>query len=290
MSVFTIGEKYRAVLEEPLNGFGVKILWLPDNPDVSPYLAGHADLSVFCADTLAFANECDAETGAESVNAGNAEDRESCSELKSTQGIYGRSRTKEISTVFLAGYLCGTGVERELLRYGCATELIDEIKTAGYPGDVPLNIRVCGNRVFANRKTASAQVLRQLESTGRKIIDVKQGYPACAALACGGDAVISADPGICVAAESAGLSVLRIQPGYIDLPGYDYGFIGGCAFSPEPGVMAFTGSLKRHPDGERIANFLKTRGIEIVQMTERPLFDIGGAVRINLPKGTSDED
>ena len=33
--------------------------------------------------------------------------------------------------------------------------------------------------------------------------------------------------------ESARIDVLKIRPGYIDLPGFDYGFIGGASFKPQ---------------------------------------------------------
>jgi hypothetical protein len=43
--MLAIGEKYRARLENALQD--QEILWLPDNTDVDPRLAGHADLSLF---------------------------------------------------------------------------------------------------------------------------------------------------------------------------------------------------------------------------------------------------
>lgn len=41
-----IGEKYRNLLEKPLEKYGIIPLWMPDNPYVDDRLAGHADLSV----------------------------------------------------------------------------------------------------------------------------------------------------------------------------------------------------------------------------------------------------
>lgn len=41
-----IGEKYRNLLEKPLEKYGIIPLWMPDNPYVDERLAGHADLSV----------------------------------------------------------------------------------------------------------------------------------------------------------------------------------------------------------------------------------------------------
>ena len=41
-----IGERYRSRLGFWLEKLGVSVFWLPDNPDIDPRLAGHADLSV----------------------------------------------------------------------------------------------------------------------------------------------------------------------------------------------------------------------------------------------------
>ncbi|MDO5444481.1 MAG: hypothetical protein Q4F31_02550 [Eubacteriales bacterium] len=42
-----IGERYTALLKNKLNELGLTVLALPENPDISPHLAGHTDLSVF---------------------------------------------------------------------------------------------------------------------------------------------------------------------------------------------------------------------------------------------------
>ncbi len=44
-----LGERYRALLEEPLSARGIEALYVPDNPNVDSRLAGHADLSVLHA-------------------------------------------------------------------------------------------------------------------------------------------------------------------------------------------------------------------------------------------------
>ncbi len=45
-----IGERYRNRLEEALCELNVRVLWLPDKPDVEERLAGYADLSIFSGD------------------------------------------------------------------------------------------------------------------------------------------------------------------------------------------------------------------------------------------------
>lgn len=52
---FVIGLRYRERLFEPLNRLGAEVIWMPDNPDVDPRLAGHADLSAFSAENTVVA-------------------------------------------------------------------------------------------------------------------------------------------------------------------------------------------------------------------------------------------
>lgn len=40
-----IGERYRKLLEKPLEDLDIEVLWMRDNPYIDPRLAGHADLS-----------------------------------------------------------------------------------------------------------------------------------------------------------------------------------------------------------------------------------------------------
>ena len=45
-----IGKRYQPELAQSLGAQGIEVIWLPDNEDVDPRLAGHADLSVFVTD------------------------------------------------------------------------------------------------------------------------------------------------------------------------------------------------------------------------------------------------
>ena len=74
------------------------------------------------------------------------------------------------------------------------------------------------------------------------------------------------------------MDVLGIRPGFIELEGFDTGFIGGAAFRISERALAFTGQLDSHPDKAKIEAYLRSRGIEPVYLTERPAFDIGSAV------------
>ena len=87
--------------------------------------------------------------------------------------------------------------------------------------------------------------------------------------------IVTADSGIADAAKARGVSVLRIRPGFIELPGYDYGFIGGTAFLFGD-TLCFAGDLSTHPDGGAIADFCKMNGVTAHSLVkEMPLRDLG---------------
>ena len=78
------------------------------------------------------------------------------------------------------------------------------------------------------------------------------------------------------ALRTKGFAVLLIRPGHIALSGYDTGFIGGCCGKLAPDKLAFAGTLSSHPDGERMREFLHSRGVAPVELREGPLVDVGG--------------
>lgn len=147
-----------------------------------------------------------------------------------------------------------------------------------YPEDARFNVFCNGSFAVLNRKSADPAIVSDLDLSGRVMIEVSQGYTACSLLGVNDDSFITADEGICKALIHFGLNVLKIHPGHILLPGFDFGFIGGSAVKPDEGTVAFTGMLDDHPDKERITGFIKEQGKSVEFLTNLPVFDIGGAV------------
>ena len=140
-------------------------------------------------------------------------------------------------------------------------------------GDSALNICIVGDYVICSEKSAA------IVPNWLKHIAVKQRYARCSTCVVDEHSIITADPGIAAACTGA-LDVLQIEPGYIELPGFDYGFLGGCSFKLSAHELAFTGTLHAHPDERRILDFLSARSVEPVYLTDGPLLDIGSAVPV----------
>ena len=147
-----------------------------------------------------------------------------------------------------------------------------------YPNDVLCNVLAWDEFVLGNYRTADELVRQTARELGAAWIDVKQGYAACATALVDARSAITADEGIADQLEHYGIKVLRITPGEIRLPGYPYGFIGGCCGKLAPNLIAFSGRLDSHADGWRIREFLSERGIKAVELLDTELLDVGGFI------------
>lgn len=146
-----------------------------------------------------------------------------------------------------------------------------------YPADVIFNSLVMGDKLFARLDALSPYLARLAEEKGLKLIDVKQGYPACTVLKLSDEAAITADRGMAEALARSGVRVYIIENGGIMLPPYEYGFIGGAGGVCQ-GVVYFLGDARLHPSWSVIENALEKEGLRAVMLGSGSLFDLGGII------------
>lgn len=144
-----------------------------------------------------------------------------------------------------------------------------------YPADAGLCICDTGRYIIANPAVMDPALVPFLHG---RMIQVAQGYSRCAVVAADDHSIISADPGICRAARTAGMDVLQIAPGFVQLDGFPYGFLGGAVIRLTDNTVAFTGKLDDHPDKNRIVDFLHDHGQTVRFLTDKPVFDVGGGI------------
>lgn len=161
----------------------------------------------------------------------------------------------------------------------CEAVILESARKQGpiYPMDAALCACSTGKYIICNPKTVDPAILEHANAT---LIPTNQGYTNCVVCVVSNDAIITADNAIASRAEQAGMDVLKIQPGYIKLDGFEYGFIGGASFLLNQNKLAFTGMLSGHPDKDDILAFLKKHNVEPAFLTQTPIFDIGGAVAL----------
>ena len=159
---------------------------------------------------------------------------------------------------------------------------VQERPHGAYPDDVCLNALSVGNRLFARLESLSDGLLRAARERKLRLVNVRQGYAKCSALALG-DRVITADRGLSAALGREGIATLLIPPGNIALGGCEYGFIGGAAFFDKNRQRAvFFGSL---PElfADEVREFCASAEVEVVELSGE-LTDFGGAVIYSASK------
>lgn len=165
-------------------------------------------------------------------------------------------------------------IDRIAALSGLELTLSDEPTDEKYPLDLLFNACLIGKRLICNKKTVSKLILDAARAQNYEIINVPQGYTKCSICPVSENAIITADRAIFASCAQVGIDVLLIREGYISLPPYSFGFIGGTSGVCGDNVY-FSGSLDSHPDGERIKKFCEKHNKTAISLTDCELKDVG---------------
>lgn len=157
--------------------------------------------------------------------------------------------------------------------------LSDEKSCLNYPGDCGLCVAISGSTVICREASTDRALLSLALNKGYTILNVPQGYTKCSCAILADGALITADRGIAKVTQSAGIDTLLIVPGYVDLPGYNCGFIGG-ASGLCGNTLYFCGNIERHPDHAKIVEFAQKHNTDIVSLSDGNLYDVGSLIFI----------
>ena len=149
--------------------------------------------------------------------------------------------------LLLAGYLKGSAFSEKLRDQGTQLSFLNTPQEAVYPLDAGLNLGLMGETLICNPKTAAGEALESARK-GRRLHTTRQGYSRCTVCMVDRHTLITEDTGVATSAEKAGLTVLRIQPRAVELPGFPYGFLGGGIF-PVVAVAACLYGQAESPSG-----------------------------------------
>lgn len=155
--------------------------------------------------------------------------------------------------------------------------LSDECPHGHYPGDVLFDSLKVGTTLYGRMDSTS----RILKDSCKRLVNVRQGYARCSVAMLSENCAITADHNMFEALTKDGIDVLKIRAGYIELPGLDYGFIGGAGGRLENGLYAFFGDVMKHPDGKEIIDFAEKHKIKTVMLDSSMLSDHGGLLTLN---------
>ncbi len=146
---------------------------------------------------------------------------------------------------------------------------------SAYPETAKYNAVITSKYLVHNTKITDPKVLQLCENKLK--IHVNQGYSRCNLIFLGENHAITSDPGIAKCLNKNSVETLFVSPQGIDLPGFKNGFFGGCCgvFQDKFFVL---GNLDKYPDGEKVRDFMRRIGFEIVELCDTELFDGGGVL------------
>ncbi len=150
-----------------------------------------------------------------------------------------------------------------------------------YPADVRLNCFTVGNYLFAKENAVSEAVLAWAKENGKTLVPVKQGYAKCSTVTAGG-AIATADKSIFHAAEKVGIPALLVPPHPIEIETYDTGFLGGACGEIDEKTLGFFGKIEDFPAFSELNDFFSQRGVRLLSLSEKTLFDFGGMMTVTL--------
>lgn len=159
---------------------------------------------------------------------------------------------------------------------GYSVVLSDAPRGEKYPADTGLNAAIGRDFIVCREKSTAPELIEAARSSGRRIIDVNQGYAGCSCIVAG-DAVLTSDRGIfsAIAKLSEEADVQFMDNSGIILPGYDVGLIGGCG-GYFGGKLYFFGNIMPLLESCAIYDFAARHSIEIRMLGTSTVTDYGG--------------
>lgn len=178
-------------------------------------------------------------------------------------------------------FMCKMEFSTPELYYGDLSYLSTE-----YPDEAIYNVCISGKYFVHNLKITAPDLISWAESRKLKKIHVPQGYTRCNLLPISPAAFITEDMGIWKAlSQHTDLDILKISGKSAILPGHTHGFLPGTAgiIRNNRGEIRvlFNGDIRRHPDFNRIKNFINDYNLDIIYIPNKPLMDIGSIICIN---------
>lgn len=153
-----------------------------------------------------------------------------------------------------------------------------------YPQDVPYNVAILKKILIHKLDMTDDKVLEFAKKNNIDLLNTMQGYSKCSLAIVDNISGITSDRGMAKLLQSKGYDILLIRHGYIELPGMNYGFIGGATGNISPKTMVITGRLETHPDKKRIEKFIKDKGVELIYLSDKQVIDIGTIIGLNSSK------
>lgn len=171
--------------------------------------------------------------------------------------------------------------DEQLSKLGIIVLKGDRVLSSKYPFDIAYNVGRLKNVAIHNFKYTDEKIIYFLKKNNVEFINVKQGYSKCSLAVVDESSGITADVTIFDRLSKMGYEMLLIESGYIDLKNQKYGFIGGASGNYSKDICLFTGKLHKHPDAQKIENFIEGKNKRIIYLSDDNIVDLGTIITLN---------
>lgn len=172
----------------------------------------------------------------------------------------------------------GSGLANKLLDEGF--NLIEGKTVLGgkYPTNIAYNVARLGRWAFHNLKATDPVLREELRKREVELVHIPQGYSKCSALILDEKLLITEDKILAQKARGLDIHPLLIPPGFVLLPGIEYGFIGGAGGLIDKKRLAISGDLTLSPSFLNIIEYLKEWSITLQGITQEKIVDVGSLI------------
>lgn len=166
--------------------------------------------------------------------------------------------------------------------YGKGIKIIKGEKklASSYPEDIAYNVGRAGRFALHNIKYTDEKLKYYLKKENVELLNIKQGYSKCSMAIIDHKTIITADYPIYKRLIEKDIDALLVDPGYIDLKGHPFGFIGGATGNLSQDSILFSGRLEAHPDKNNILNFIKKYDKKVVWLSDENAKDVGTIISL----------
>jgi len=144
-----------------------------------------------------------------------------------------------------------------------------------YPGDCAYNVAKVGKKVIGNLTYTDVVIKKLYTKLGFEFINVKQGYTKCNLCIVDENSAITEDEGLYKILNENRIDVLKIPKGEVLLKNFDNGFIGGASGFVGQKKLAFYGDISKCSYFKSIENFVTSRQVDIICLSQTKLKDFG---------------
>ncbi len=149
-----------------------------------------------------------------------------------------------------------------------------------YPADIAYNVARIGRYAVHNTHHTDQVLKYYLEEASVEFIHVNQGYTKCSISSLGESKAMTSDVSIHEKLKSYNIDCMYINPEFVQLKGYDHGFIGGSTGLIDEKTFLSTGKIGDEHILSCIKSYVQSSGYIYEEASSQQIIDLGSIIPV----------